>query len=255
MIRAVVELKEQSGDVSPLFPRIFSVFCYGLPPQSGVWEQVFENVRTALFSIDGGILTLILFSPSADLDELTAFFRFHGVTVMLTEESLFVPFPKEAESLLLMRFNSCSFAPNENVVFLDAASRTSDYYQIYSLLGLSGCFDAFFADLSRKIMKQRAFCTFSKNAGEKIVSCAVSPFVSRETAVISGVATIENERRKGYASACVQALCLVLGERKIKSIFLWCVPKNVPFYEKNGFALCGHILEIRDFTNGFFRIQ
>ena len=79
----------------------------------------------------------------------------------------------------------------------------------------------------------------------KVVSGASSSAESKELAMIIGVFTDENHRRKGYAQKCVHALCKkLLNEGKTVCLF-YDNPNAARMYEKLGFKQKGYLSTLK----------
>lgn len=99
-------------------------------------------------------------------------------------------------------------------------------------------YDAWYADVSHRV--RHGGCRIvGVVEGESPLSVAMTVAETDETLLVGGVATLPAFRKKGYASACVTALCAA-GAAEKKT--LWIAPESaelVRFYERLGFTPCG----------------
>lgn len=87
-------------------------------------------------------------------------------------------------------------------------------------------FEGFYVDLSHKIRNGFAAATVHNNA------VSVASHITKNSAVISGVAVRSGHRKSGLGSSVLKEMLSSLGRRKI---FVAAEESVVPFYIKNGF--------------------
>lgn len=94
---------------------------------------------------------------------------------------------------------------------------------------------------TRDLLKGVAFGVFK---GKKLVSCAASPDMLEDLAIIRGVQTAPEERGQGYATSACSALVQRL-HKMGREAFLYVSKDNssaLRVYEKIGFKETGHVL-------------
>ncbi len=238
MIKKVTGINSLSGVLSPLLPLIFGDFKYPYNDTDGAYVQLDENENiTAVLSLKNGSATVVKKTSSVDINELKTLFSFLGVTSVLSDFSL--QFSNEKTYNLLM----CTPGKNEidGTHTISVESSICEYKTVYSLLSQNGeNFEKWFTVFSKKINNGFAAAVY-KNVNEIPVSTAAATAIYNDTAVISGVYTSADFRNKGYASACVKGLLNQLYISGVKKTYLWCENKNISFYKKLGFTLCGEV--------------
>ena len=73
-----------------------------------------------------------------------------------------------------------------------------------------------------------------------VVACASSAAENSTSAMIIGVCTMKNYRKRGFATACMHALCLKLLDEKKTVCLFYNNPLAAPIYKKVGFEDRGH---------------
>lgn len=234
MIKKITDFNCLSGVSSPLLPLIYTEGVFLQNDSDGAFMQFNpEGECTAVFSLKNNCVTFIEIK-NIDWDELNSFFTLFGVKTVTSDKPLscilkMCEYPLLSFKGELSRIDECKA--------LDYLSNTDEYKSVYNIVFETGnSFENWFPEFSRKINSFNSFATYiSEN--EKNVSAALATAVYKNQAVIAGVSTLCEFRKKGYASKCVKALVYKLLSNGIKDINLWCSNENVPFYYKNGFEI------------------
>ena len=177
--------------------------------------------------------------PGADTDELNAFADMLGITDIIVPSGYskcFTGFSFRAEALMRLD-GGCDFTQSADVHFAEYSARQKLFYDIYSLFFDS---DEFFSEWYRDFMKalsrDAAACAYVERDG-LVVSAAAVPYKTGDGAVLSGVATREGYRLRGFAGDCVRAASARAGE----PIYLRCRKELCGFYEKLGYKNFGEV--------------
>lgn len=244
MIKRVTDINSLSGVSSPLLPLIYGDYKFPYNDTDGAYIQLDENDNiTAVLSLKNGSATVVKISSLVDINEIKTLFSFSCVTSVISDFSL--DYGDEKTYTLLM----CT--PDEKDTNatrpITVESGVAEYKSVYSLLSQNGKnFDNWFPVFSKKINNGVAAAVY-KTVDDAIVSTAVCTAIYKETAIVSGVYTSDAFRNKGYASECVNGLLNQLYKSGVKKTYLWCENKNISFYNKLGFALCGEIYVREEF--------
>lgn len=232
MIKRITDFDSLSGVSSPLFPLIFSDCMFTEEEYGGEFAQYNENGDiTAIFSALNGCVNFFA-TEKTDYSEISDFFAFSGIKEITSDALL--PIMKNASEYDFLTYQG-DFSIIDECENLSPYSSLGDYKNIYGLLCENGeNFDDWFLRLSKKINNNSALAVFCEENGE-VVSVLTVPAVLKNSAVIAGVATKTEYRRKGYASKCVNSAVSQLFSCGVDEIGLWCGKENIPFYEKNGF--------------------
>ena len=231
---------EQLADINGGFPPFMSVintdFRFQRNASDGAYFQEIDGERTLLFSVRGVTATICRLSENADTGELSSFLEFQGIRNVLSD-FFFEEIPLEERAVLKATPEYGAF---DEVTVITPYSRLTCYENVFNLLSSVGSFEAWYSLFSAKVNKLCA-CGVYMMADDVPVSCAVSPFIFEKSAVVAGVFTDENYRKKGYATRCVKSLLSELQMKNIENVYLWCEDKNIKLYENIGFSLCGKI--------------
>lgn len=232
MIKRITDFDSLSGVSSPLFPLIFSDCMFTEEEYGGAFAQYNENGGiTAIFSSLNGCVNFFA-TEKTDYSEISDFFAFLRIKEITSDTLL--PIMKNASEYDFLTYQG-DFSIIDKCEKLSPYSSLGDYKNIYGLLCENGGnFDDWFLRLSKKINNNSALAVFCEENGE-VVSALTVPAVLKNNAVIAGVATKTEYRRKGYASKCVNSAVSQLFSCGVDEIGLWCGKGNIPFYEKNGF--------------------
>lgn len=231
---------EQLADINGGFPPFMSVintdFLFTRGVSDGVYFQELNGERTLLFSLRGITATICRLSENADTRELVAFLEFQGIKNVLSD-FFFEEICFEERAVLRI-------TPEQDELYdiipVTPLSKLGDYKSVFDLLFPDGSFEAWYPLFCAKVNNGSACGAYIMNNGIS-VSCAVAPFVFGDSAVIAGVFTSENYRKKGYATKCVAALLSELNKKNVKNAYLWCEDKNIKLYENTGFSQYGKI--------------
>ncbi len=234
MIKKITDFNCLSGVSSPLLPLIYTEGVFLQNDSDGAFMQVNSDGEcTAVFSLKNNCVTFIEIK-NIDCTELESFFTLFGVRTVTSDKPLGC-FSKMREYPLLS-FKGEIFSADECKT-LSQLSNIDEYKSVYKTVFDKGCnFENWFPEFSRKINYFNSFATYiSEN--EKNVSVALATAVYKNQAVIAGVSTLDEYRKRGYASKCVKALICQLFSNGVNEINLWCSNENIAFYEKNGFKI------------------
>lgn len=244
MIKRITDISSLSGVSSPLLPLIYADFNCTCNDNDGVFIQLDENDRiTTVFSLKNSGAVLVKNSSSFDSEEVEAFFGFSGVNSVVSDCS--VNSVKEKPYSLLI----CKpvIKETQSISCITMKSGISEYESVYALLSDNGsCFDIWFPAFSKKINMGIATAVYKK-IDNLTVSTAVCTAIFKDTAIISGVFTTGNFRNKGCASECMNELMNCLYKSDVEKAYLWCENKNISFYNKLGFTVCGQVYVREEF--------
>ncbi len=249
MIKQIEKFEEINGVESPLIPRIFSAFKYK-NHSDNAWEQLNDNGETIalLSSVDGNI-TLIT-TENTDFCEIKEFLAFFGCNSVVSD----VPMSTSAKSYALFKFNGDKLLENEfNYCALNSASTADEYREFHSILFADERrdFDFWYCDFSKKVVNNDAKAICLKQ-GENLVSIATAPLIYKNTAIISGVYTLETFRNKGFSKATIKKIIEELNKDNVTEIYLWCEKDLEDFYNKLGFENVGNIYMEMELQNELF---
>lgn len=238
MIKKVIRSDVLSGVSSPLLPLIYADFEFNNGGNDGVYLQTDDdNELATVFSLRNGCATLVHLNGNVDSEELSEFFSFLSVKDCLSDEGVF----KTGETLSLLKYQ-IKENTKADTVKLDKFSRLEDYKAVYDLLSENGNnFPEWFAVTSKKINNEKAVAVYICE-NSVFISVAIAAAIYNGDAIISGVFTRENHRKKGYASKCVSALLDELSHMGINSVYLWCEENNLQLYETIGFVKIGNVV-------------
>ena len=240
MIKKINDLSDIRG-TQPLMSVIQTDFRFPVYDNDGAYIQVVGEEITLVLSLRGVTANICRLSQNADVEELISFLSFHQVNNVLSD-SFFDGMNLEKRAVL----KACAqYGNDDGVTVLSSASRLSDYKNVFALLSPKGSFEAWYPAFSRKVNSHNANGVYLVDDNIP-VSCAVSPFIYGGIGVVAGVFTDENKRRKGFAARCMKALLSDMKQKNIENVYLWCEDKNMKFYEKIGFSVCGEIYVKRE---------
>lgn len=233
----MLKLCESIGDLSRLSPSPYSA---RIRAQFAAYGA---EGRFALFWCDGGGTAVSLVDGVAalecgtgcDYDEVGSFLRFIGAgTVCCTEE---------AAKKLGLNITSSSFT----VKYVSRAANgghenARDYKEIYLLLKKCGFemgeYGDFLADLCSRIRAGSAE-TAARYCDGRLSATASALFIGEKCALLGAVATEQDFRGRGFASALVSSLAADQAAAG-REVFLHCRNDSLlGFYEKIGFECAG----------------
>lgn len=236
MIKKINQCADINGGFPPFMSVINTDFLFTRDASDGAYFQEIDGEKTLLFSLRGVTATICRLSENADTEELSSFLFFQGIKNVLSDFAFEeICFDERAVLKSTPEKSECCEA-----VSITPSSRLSDYKNVFNLLSGDGDFEIWFSLFSAKVNKFFSYGAYLM-AENEAVSCAVAPFVFDDSAVVAGVFTSVNHRKKGYATRCVKALLNDLHKSNIKNVYLWCEDKNIKLYEDIGFSLCGKI--------------
>lgn len=185
----------------------------------------------------------------ADWEELSAFLHMlPGAERLLCDEETCraLGFPGEAAGPALRLEGTCS--PPETPVEWDPSPR--ELYPVLQAAQGPGFtvppFEEFYVDLSHRIRHGTALSAAVRRE-ERLVACGLCAALTGQSALLSAVCTLPEERGKGCGGAVVRALARRLREDAPgREIFLLREEqKNENFYARLGFVPCGRWCEAR----------
>lgn len=211
-----------------------------------VWYQKEDSVTAYIVRYGGEFVADVL--PGADVEEIVNLCKLVGGTALLCRPV----YGKDTGILGAVMCANASLLCSESFCGADYSFtfdvNLSDYYSL-----LSQCngddfkailYEDFVADISHRIRKNTARllgCYFEN----KLVSCAAATAVYKSGAVVAGVATLQNYRRKGLATAVVTRLCESLFDSGVENIYLQRDKnKNYRLYSNIGFNDVGTFQQI-----------
>ena len=238
MIKKVIHPDVLSGVSSPLLPLIYADLEFNNAETDGVYVQTdTKDEIITVFSLKNGCVTLTKSKFFVDSEELEEFFSFLSVDSCLSDADVF---GNNSKNLPLLKCE-INEKKQSDALKLDEYSRLCEYESVYNLLSGNGeNFPQWFSVASKKINSKKAVVVY-RNENSIPVSVAMATAVYKGTAIVSGVFTLLDCRKKGYASQCVSALLSELYDMGVKSVYLWCEEDIVPFYEKIGFKKDGNV--------------
>lgn len=236
MIKKIHQFTDINGGFPPFMSVINTDFHFARWSSDGVYFQEINGEKTLLFSFRGVTATICRLSEKANTVELSSFLEFQGIKNVLSD-FFFEEICLEERAVLKA---TPEFEEFNDVTVITPSSRVSSYENIFNLLSRNGSFETWYSLFSAKVNKLFS-CGVYMSEDDVPVSCAVAPFMYGNTAVVAGVFTSENHRRKGYATRCVKALLSELHKKNIEDVYLWCEDKNIKLYKNIGFSLYGKI--------------
>ena len=186
-------------------------------------QQDGEKPATALISLIDN--AMIICRNGGDTEELKAFINAIAPANIFTDVDT-------ANALGLKIILECASLYKEPP--FDTARKTENTYEglsrVYDILSKHldvGARDGFIADMSHRIRRGTAGYVTSKYSAGVILFCD-------NYATLAGIAVESDDRRKGLGTATLNRLLEIIKER---TVYICAEYKNVPFYEKNGFAV------------------
>ncbi|MBQ6935913.1 MAG: GNAT family N-acetyltransferase [Clostridia bacterium] len=238
MIKEIERFEEFNGVNSPLIPRIFSAFKYKSGSDNALKQITDDGVITAFLSSIDTNFTLIA-TENADLCEIKEFLEFFGCNSVVSD----VPLSTSAKKYSVFKSENNNFSEScIDYCSLDITSNITQYKDFHSLLFVDNksVFDSWYCDFSKKIVNNDAKAICLKQSGES-VSVAAAPMIYKNTAIISGVYTLESYRNKGFSKLTIKKLIEELNKDNVTEIYLWCEKHLEEFYNKLGFEKVGDV--------------
>lgn len=204
------------------------------------WVQDTDGVPTAAISRIDGNMTLCT-NGNADFEELLHFINAVGFqSLTCSYEDMEKLGFEPTDSSFTVKFTGKTEERNINTV------KDCDKRKIYNLLcdcGFElGDYGAFLSDVCSRLNKGTASMIAAEEDGS-LRACAFALFEGEKSVLLGAVATSQEARGRGYASAIVNKIA---NEKSDKDVFLFC--RNVgleAFYSKIGFETVGKWAIIR----------
>ncbi len=187
----------------------------------------------------GGDMTVVL-SEKSDIPELRDFILAAGAYSVISEVGIF---PDSSHAIIMKRKRSRTAADGRCRHYPDVSLK--DAYDL-----LKSCrsetftipqYEDFLLDASHRLRHGTAHCC-ALYEEEQPVSFAMTAALSETQAVIGSVCTAGEYRRRGCGSACINALCTLLGDREL--FIVRAEGENKDFYRSLGFEQSGTDLYI-----------
>ncbi len=197
------------------------------------WVQRVENNPVAAIGRVDGNMTLCC-TENADFEELSHFMNAVGYSSLTLDEKYLLPLGiTDAKSSYTVEYKGEKAYENELI------KTDSDKKKLYDLLvscGFElGSYSAFLSDVCARLNKNTASLAAIGEADPD--ACAFALFEGKKSVLLGAVATRNESRGKGYASALVRYLA---GREKEKRVFLFCRNDGLlEFYKKSGFEYVG----------------
>lgn len=197
------------------------------------WVQRVDDEAVAAIGRVDGNMTLCC-TDNADFEELSCFMNAVGYSSLTLDE-------KNLPQLGLTAAKS-SYAveyKGEKDFFDERIKTDFDKKKLYDLLvscGFElGSFEAFLSDVCARLNKNTASLAAIGEADPD--ACAFALFEGEKSVLLGAVATRNDARGKGFASALVKSLA---GREKERKVFLFCRNDGLlEFYKRIGFEYAG----------------
>ena len=156
MIEKIVDIGSLSGVSSPLLPLIITDGSFSPNDLDGAFLQKSEdNEIQAVFSLKNTCVTLVLLNCNAT-EELEKFFRFCGVSEILSDTSI-MELSKTQKELNLLEFCK-AYGENNDCLSLNRQSTIGEYQGVYKLVFEEGDnFEKWFPEFSKKVNSFNSF--------------------------------------------------------------------------------------------------
>ncbi len=213
--------------------RIYSLFrsWYGIDKDMLFWLQYDGSGKAvAALAKSGGELT-VFYTDKADMDELMEFAGVVGCSSIVSRDA---PDGRKNSSAVVMKYNG-------NAGFKSVLPEYDEipFTDIYRLMKSCRCddlfvpeYEVFLPELSHCLRHGTALCNYIIADGIPVSFCMTTA-LSETAAVIGGVCTSPEYRRRGYGSRCIQGLIAELGSRDI--FVVRDKGRNQSFYQSVGF--------------------
>lgn len=214
--------------------RILSLLnAYGCKyPFARFYRQVNDNGGiSAILSVLDKDLTLSFDSKNADKDELIEFIYVIGFASLLCDYSLHIDAPYD-EGAVMKTYKKTEISCEYNEV-----NRYRNLLDLYKFIGYEeNNFESWYVDINHRIRHNSAKAV-TIEIDNHIVSSAILSSIYKNDAIITGVRTNPDFRKKGYGSALVSSLCSDI----VGDVYLMREKdKNESFYKKLGFENIGN---------------
>lgn len=190
----------------------------------------------AAFCMKDGSFTLLA-NYDAPFDEISSFLNFMGFSSLLTDEKIALKLGyKDYFAKSVMKFSRCDDE-------LRACKASAEMKEVFKLLceehpeafeNTSDCYLSFLSDFTYHSNRNAARIKACFDS-EELAAIALTSAETETDAVLSGICTRKDKRKKGFAKACVVSLSNELCDEN-KNVFV--VSRNdsaTEFYKKIGF--------------------
>ncbi len=222
-------------------------FLNGNDPVSGrllAWWEAYRNTDIARFyktEHNGGIAIMdsqsVVCAPAEDTEEIRAFF-----TMQPTVDTVYSTIPNVIDGEITV-FTAMQADFTADKKMLSAVPLTSLYDFLNTYFGQMPPFEPWYLDVSYRT--RHGLCRHTAvQIGESIASSAMTVAEWSNGALIGGVATATEHRRKGLAGQCVTAL---VGSLQSMQKTVWICPYNETahrLYRELGFVDSGTVTVI-----------
>ncbi|MEE0264245.1 MAG: GNAT family N-acetyltransferase [Acutalibacteraceae bacterium] len=200
-----------------------------------VWYQLIDDRITAYVVRYGGEFIADIQS-GADFEEIINMCRIAGGTALLCKRINMGGMVGDV--MKLTDIKSDNTQPCGDYTFSDNVN----LYEYYDILKANKSesfavpeFEDFYVDLNHRLRKNTAYAV-GLYSNEKLICCCVATALDKTSAVIAGVATLPQYKKRGYGTAVVTQLCRQLTNKNITDIFLQRDKnENLKFYKNIGF--------------------
>lgn len=231
MIEKIVSFKQLDDFVnidlySVRIKSLAAAYGFGYAFASFYRQLVNERCTAVISYLDSD--AVLSFDPEfADMDELVSFFAVKGFATLLCNDDFHIIHRSDSGFVM-----ECSNIKIKTCRYEISSLKTFDALKkLYGFVGYSGSFEAWYADISRRVRTGTAYACGVFDNGE-MISSAVLSSVYENFAVLSGVKTRAEFRSKGIGGAVVSSIC-----SKVKgNVYIMREQnKNERFYSELGF--------------------
>lgn len=191
------------------------------------YRQLISDHCTAVICYLDSDAVLSYDSECADADELLSFFTMKGFSTLLCRDDFHMDCRFDS-GFVMECGNKCIRSCGYEIRSLNSFD---EFKKLYDFVGYEGSFEAWYADISRRVRTgTSAACCVLENG--KMISCAVLSSIYDNCAVLSGVQTKPEFRKKGIGSGVVSHIC-----RQVPgTVYIMReLNKNEHFYSELGF--------------------
>ena len=236
---------ESLAQGNPFGCRILSLFnTYGFSlPFADFWVQIAGSEAVAAVSrIDSSFI--VRTTDGADTEELSAFLRVSGASVILSDT------PLDCH----MNFRSGPVLFNRGILVIseDYGVITPEIMEFYSVIEKSASknftppsYESFLLDVGNRLQKGAARLLGVEEKGE-LAACVMTLAESADSAVLGALATLPEYRKKGLGRFLIKYINNeLIGEGK--TVFMHrAEDENIDFYNRLGFKEYGKWIEYYD---------
>ncbi len=210
------------------------------------WVGYDGNEPYCAVSLYGGCMTVQLCGSASD--ELREFVLFISPQTVFCEKPLFPDIPPGITGQI-MRLSDRTQKKPQGKARVVSGYEEIQTGRLYELLQKCRCedimvpaYEEFTEGVCRFQRSGAARCSLAE-AGDEILSFAMTQFLTDSAAIVGSVCTAPKSRGKGLGSSCVSALCAALGDREI--FIIRSPERNESFYRRLGFENSGKIFVYR----------